>query len=116
MVYYDIYDGEVILDTKVRVVNVVAIQPEITITLKPDVTTIRVGAIYSDDGAISNVGTIVKSGTVDNDRTGVYTITYTVNYMGFTAVKTKYIYVVTASGEYINQTMYYKKEESGWLA
>jgi uncharacterized repeat protein (TIGR02543 family) len=116
LVYYDIYDGDVLLNTKIRVVNVVALQPEIVITLKPDLTTIRVGTPYADDGATSNVGTIVKSGTVDNDKAGVYTITYTVNYMGFSIVKTKYIYVVTASGEYINQTMYYKKEESGWLA
>ncbi len=115
-VYYDIYDGDELLDTLVRIVNVVAIEPEIVITLNPDVTTIRVGSIYKDDGATTNFGTIVKSGSVDNDRVGVYLITYTVDYMGLTAVKTKYVYVVTSSGEYTNQVMYLRKEESGWLA
>jgi len=80
------------------------------------VTTIRVGAPYADDGATTNLGTIVKSGAVDNDQVGVYTITYTVNYMGLTAIKTKFIYVVTASGEYISQALYFKKEESWWFA
>jgi len=116
LVYYDIYDGEMLLDTKLRIVNVIEKQPEINILLNPDLTTIKAGITYVDDGATTNLGTIVKSGNVDNDTPGVYSITYTVDYMGLTSIKTKYVYVVTENGEYFSPTLYYKKEESGWFA
>lgn len=116
LVYYDIYEGELLLDTKIRIVNVTEKQPEINILLNPDLTTIKAGTTYVDDGATTNLGTIVKSGKVDNKTPGVYTITYTVNYMGLTAIQTKYVYVVTENGEYFSPSIYYKKEESGWFA
>ena len=111
-VYYDLYSENEWLETRVRVLNVIADNP-IEITLNPDVTTILVGTKYNDKGIEANLGTISKTGTVDTNVSGIYTIVYTVTYEEYSLSKTKYIYVLESEDLYNTTTLYHKKEEEG---
>lgn len=111
-VYYDLYSENEWLETRVRVLNVIADNP-IEITLNPDVTTILVGTRYNDQGIETNLGTISKTGTVDTNVSGIYTIVYTVTYEEYSLTKTKYIYVLESDDLYDTTTLYHKKEEEG---
>ncbi|MBU1143860.1 MAG: S8 family serine peptidase [Firmicutes bacterium] len=111
-VYYDLYSENEWLETRVRVLNVIADNP-IEITLNPDVTTILVGTRYNDQGIETNLGTISKTGTVDTNVSGIYTIVYTVTYDEYSLTKTKYIYVLESDDLYDTTTLYHKKEEEG---
>ncbi|MBU1093851.1 MAG: S8 family serine peptidase [Firmicutes bacterium] len=113
ILYYDIYDGSTLIDTRVRVVHVIAEASNIEITLNPDVTTIVEGDTYEDQGAVTNIGTIVTTGTVDTETAGTYVITYTVFYNNQMVSKNKYVYVLPSIEESNAPEVYYKKEEDG---
>jgi uncharacterized repeat protein (TIGR02543 family) len=111
-IYYDLYSENEMIDTRLRIVNVINENP-IEITLIPDVTTIEKGDRYVDKGVEVNLGTISKAGLVDTNVSGVYTIVYTVSYGDFSLSKTKYIYVLDSEDLYETTTLYHKKEEEG---
>jgi len=111
-IYYDLYFMDELIDSRLRVVNVIEENP-IVIRLIPDVTTIEVGTKYSDNGIETNLGTITKVGTVNPNVAGKYLIIYTVTYQNYTATKTKYIYVLEKEDLYDSITLYHKKEEEG---
>jgi hypothetical protein len=67
--------------TATRVVNVVdTIAPVVTVT-GDNPATVELGATYTDAGATasdaSNSATVITSGSVDTDKVGTYTLTYT---------------------------------------
>jgi uncharacterized repeat protein (TIGR02543 family) len=114
-IFYDIYEGENLLDTKVRMVRVVEQEPKVTITLNPDVTTIERGNQYVDQGATTNLGELTSSGEVNTNQVGVYVITYEVIYGNQTATKSKYVYVIDQNIPLYNHTSYIKKEQEVWF-
>ena len=111
--YYDIYDGLTLIDTRVRVIHVIPLKTEIKITLNPDITTIFEGDVYEDSGAVTNLGEIVSSGSVDSETEGIYVITYTVFYDNQIVTKNKYVYVLPNSMNPNTTSIYYIKEEDG---
>ncbi len=112
-VYYDIYDQDQVIDTRVRIVHVIDLSPEVVITVNPDVTTILAGDTYDDQGATSNLGDVVTSGTVDTQTEGVYLITYTVTIGDQITTAYKYVYVLNNEPTPTTDT-YYIDERSGW--
>ncbi len=111
-VYYDLYSENELIDTRLRIINTQSDNP-IEITLNPDVTTIEVGTRYTDKGIETNLGTVTKSGTVDTNVAGTYSIIYTVTYLDYTLTKTKYVHVLNSEDLYDTATLYHKKEEEG---
>ncbi|MCR3906647.1 MAG: S8 family serine peptidase [Tenericutes bacterium] len=114
-IYYDIYDNENVIDTKVRMVRVVEKEVDVVITLNPDITTIHLGDKYVDQGATTNLGEITKTGDVNTNEVGVYIITYEVIYQNQSTTKTKYVYVIEQNIPLSNLTAYIKKEQEVWF-
>ncbi|MCF7930219.1 MAG: S8 family serine peptidase [Acholeplasmataceae bacterium] len=110
-IYYDIYDEDTLIDTRIRVVHVIASLVHIEITLNPDITTIYVGDTYIDQGASSNIGEIETTGSVDTQNSGTYVITYRVTFENQIATKNKYVYVLLAVEDDSIVDTYYMKEE-----
>lgn len=111
--YYDIYDNDTLIDTRVRVVHVVPQNVDIKITLNPDITTIYQGDEYEDRGASSNIGEIISSGIVDSQTPGTYVITYSVTFGNQIVTKNKYVYVLPYIEDTNTVDTYYKKEDEG---
>jgi len=95
IVEYDITYADEVVYTLKRIVNVVAPESSVTITLNPGVTTIKVGDDYVDAGATTNIGTVTASGTVDIYQAGVYKVTYSVSINGWIFQKSRYVYVLS---------------------
>jgi uncharacterized repeat protein (TIGR02543 family) len=110
--YVIYYDGKII-DTIDRYVNVV--EPQVMITLNPDVTTIFVGESYVDQGAISNVGPVQSTGVVDTTTIGTYVITYSVTYQQKVYTKSKYVYVLEAPVYESPETLYIIPQKKEWV-
>ena len=110
---YQIYYQDEIIDTITRFVHVV--DPQVIITLNPDVSTIFVGDTYVDSGAISNVGEVVASGSVDTSKIGTYVITYSVTYQEETYHKSKYVYVLEAPIYESPETLYIMPDKKEWM-
>ena len=93
-VYYDLYVDDILVETYVRMVRVVARKPDIVITVYPDVTTILAGDAYTDAGASTNIGDIETTGHVDASIPGVYVITYRVSHEDHEVIRSKYVHVL----------------------
>lgn len=113
ILYYDIYKGSELITSVLRVVNV--IDPIVTITFKPDVTTIYQGETYKDDGAISNVGEVTSSGSVDTNTPGTYEITYEVEFQNKIYTKIKYVYVLEKIDYTTTQSLYLLPSKKEWM-
>jgi uncharacterized repeat protein (TIGR02543 family) len=113
-IVYNILLGDEIIDTKYRMVSVIQ-EERVTITLLPDVTTLKVGDDYEDAGATSNLGEIEVEGQVDTSTPGVYEIIYRVNYEGHIYQKTRYVYVLDNIAYHPEIIVYYRKEEGVYL-
>ncbi|MBU1141231.1 MAG: S8 family serine peptidase [Firmicutes bacterium] len=116
ILFYDIYDTETLIDTRIRIIHVVEPILDVKIALNPDVTTIVQGETYMDMGAQSNYGEVTASGFVDIENAGTYVITYTVVYADQVYTKSKYVYVLQNIDNTIAPVSYYKKDEDGWLS
>lgn len=92
-VTYEVYDGETLIDTKIRMVTILD-QDSVVITFNPDVTSLEVGTVYEDAGAMTSKGEITVSGEVNTAVPGVYALIYTVNIGDTVYQKTKYVYVL----------------------
>ncbi len=112
-IYYDVYKDDVIIDTITRIVNV--IDPQVKITFNPDVTTIYQGDTYKDDGAISNVGEVTSSGSVDVNKPGVYEIIYEIVFENKTYNKTKYVYVLEIEVYKTTESLYLVPSKREWM-
>jgi len=66
----------------------------VVITLNPSVDTLVEGSIYTDPGAIANVGIVVVSGEVNTALPGIYQISYSVEYNGVITTRSRYVCVV----------------------
>jgi uncharacterized repeat protein (TIGR02543 family) len=116
-VYYDLYVFDTHIDTLTRVINVRPKIEEVIITLNPDVTTIKQGELFVDQGAQTNIGTLETIGQVDTTQVGVYQIKYKVTLNDRTFTRSKFVYVIKQSNEQnIIDTSYYKREQGWWLA
>ena len=97
-VRYYCYDKGLLVDSLVRIVNVLENPFKVSITLNDSVTTLFVGDEYIENGAQSNVGIVsVSDSNVDTSKAGVYTVTYLVTYKGISYYKTRYIHVLAAN-------------------
>ena len=91
-IYYDVYKQNELITSILRIVNV--IDPLVTITFNPSITTIYQGDTYKDEGAISNVGEVTQTGEVNTNIVGVYGIIYQTTFKDKIYTKTKYVYVL----------------------
>lgn len=114
-IYYDIYDQDQKIDTRIRVIHVIEAAPDVVITMNPDVTTIIQGDTYQDQGATSNMGDVITSGSVDTNTEGVYLITYTVTINDLSTTAYKYVYVLPNSSNTPTTDQYYVEKRSGWM-
>jgi uncharacterized repeat protein (TIGR02543 family) len=90
---YEVYDGEILLDTKIRMVTIRDQEPVI-ILLNPDITTVLVGDSFEDSGAVASKGDISTRGEVDTSTPGIYELVYSVSFGDTVYEKTKYVYVL----------------------
>ncbi len=111
---YLVYDDETLLDTRIRMVSIVD-QVPIVITINPDVTTIQVGDIYQDAGAISSKGDIITTGEVISSVPGVYPLVYTVTIGDVIYQKTKYVYVLEGNDYHPSIIVGIILEKRWWL-
>jgi hypothetical protein len=93
-VEYDVVFEEEVVETIIRIVNVIEKPQEVIITINEGVTTIFKGDIYTDNGATSNVGEVIIISNIDTSTTGVYKVTYQVNYNEIIYKKSKYVFVI----------------------
>jgi hypothetical protein len=93
-VEYDVIFEEEVVETVIRIVNVIAKPQEVIITINPGITTIVKDDIYTEDGATSNVGEVRIIGNVDTSTTGVYKVTYQVTFNEKVYEKIKYVFVI----------------------
>jgi uncharacterized repeat protein (TIGR02543 family) len=112
-VIYEIYYQDEVIDTITRYVHV--LEPTVMITLNPDVTTLFEGDLYEDQGAFSNVGNVLATGSVDTSVRGTYVITYTVIYNKQTYEKSKYVYVLRAPKIDTVETQYVIPDKKEWM-
>ncbi len=112
-IIYNIYDGGELLYSISRYVRVIEPETDVNITLNPGISTIYLGEEYTEEGATSNVGEIVISGTVDTANIGIYYITYTVEYNGMTYAKTRIVTVLDQSVKTVQviTALSYKEED-----
>ena len=75
---YIVMKNDEVIDELIRIVRVIEKEEEITITLNPGVSTLRVGDTFVDAGATASVGEVFTLGTVDTSKAGVYLIEYQV--------------------------------------
>jgi hypothetical protein len=93
-VEYDVVFEEEVVETIIRIVNVIEKPQEVIITINEGVTTIFKGDIYTDNGATSNVGEVIIISNIDTSTTGVYKVTYQVTYNEIIYKKSKYVFVI----------------------
>jgi uncharacterized repeat protein (TIGR02543 family) len=115
VLYYDLYANDEVVWTLVRVVNVIA-QPNVKISLNPDITTIFVGDTYEDAGATSTFGEVIATNDVDTTTSGVYTVTYQVFYNDQYYTKIKYVYVLEPLDISTTQSLDIIEKQKGWLS
>ncbi len=94
LITYNIYYQDELVYYLSRVINVSNQIENVIITLNDGVDTIVKGASYIEVGATSNVGEVIVIGSVDNNETGQYKITYQVEYNGVIHEKSRYVYVI----------------------
>lgn len=112
---YDIYhDGEII-DVRYRVIHVLSPQPNVEMILNPDVTTLKVGETYVDQGATSPQGEITVTGSVDTNTPGTYMLTYTLVYNEKTYQITKMVHVLSETDYYIRPILYVDDRKGVWF-
>ncbi len=90
---YRVYDGETLIDTRIRMVSILDQEP-VVITINPNVTTIQMGDTYQDLGATSSKGDVVISGEVNTSVPGVYQLIYSVTLDDTIYQKSKFVYVL----------------------
>ena len=114
MITYLVYDGQILIDTRIRMVSLIHQEP-VMITLNPDVTTLQMGDDYQDPGAVVSRGELVITGEVDTMTPGIYELNYTVTIDDVRYKKTKYVYVLTENDYHPMTTIGIIPEKKWWL-
>ena len=96
-IIYNIYDEETIVYSISRYVRVVENPVQIEIVLNPGISTLYQGELYVETGAISNLGDVTISGSVNTSLPGIYYILYEVEYNGAIYSKTRIVNVLDNS-------------------
>ncbi|MDY0278619.1 MAG: InlB B-repeat-containing protein, partial [Acholeplasma sp.] len=91
---YDIFFEGELVDTRIRLVNVLDKPQEVIITINEGVTTVLKGEDYIETGASSNIGEVVIDSNVDTNITGVYKVTYRVTIEGTVHEKSKFVFII----------------------
>ena len=94
LITYNIYYQDELVYNLSRIVNVSNQVENVIITLNNGVDTIIKGTLYIEVGATSNVGEVIIIGSVNNNETGQYKITYQVEYNGVIHKRSRYVYVI----------------------
>ncbi len=94
---YKIYFKDELVGQITRIVHIIDNPVNIEIKLNKAVTTIIVGGNYNETGATVNHGTLEIIGNVDTNKSGVYIITYQVEYNDEIYSKSRYVYVIEDS-------------------
>lgn len=112
---YIVTDAYGNVSTITRVIHVYEPTPKIDFYLNPALTSIEVGSTYQDPGCTATINgetfnCSIEENTADTAISGVYTITYSVDYNGETYTHNRYIFVYDVNDNGV-QTLYYRKEE-----
>ena len=91
---YDIYFEQELVDTIIRIVNVIETPENPIITINEGVTTILTGDDYIETGATSNVGEVIIESNVDTNVVGIYKVTYRVIINDTIFEKVKFVFVI----------------------
>lgn len=94
VVEYDVIFEEEVVETIIRIVNVIEKPQEVIITINPGITTILKDDVYTENGALSNVGEVIITSNVDTSNTGIYNVTYQVTFNEVIYEKNKYVFVI----------------------
>jgi hypothetical protein len=113
-VIYKIYEGDLLIDTRYRMVTIDQTSQRIQIELNPGIDTIEVGETYVDQGATSNVGVIVTDNQVDAETPGIYQVIYQVTIENVTTQRTRYVYVLASESYHPVVTLYIIPRVEGW--
>ena len=93
-VEYDVIYEEEVVETVIRMVNVIEKPQEVIITINPGITTILKDDVYTEEGATSNVGDVIVISDIDTSITGIYKVTYQVTFNEIIYEKSKYVFVI----------------------
>ncbi|PKK95400.1 MAG: hypothetical protein CVV60_01485 [Tenericutes bacterium HGW-Tenericutes-5] len=93
-VEYDVIYEEEVVETVIRMVNVIEKPQEVIITINPGITTILKDDVYTEEGATSNVGDVIVISDIDTSVTGIYKVTYQVTFNEIIYEKCKYVFVI----------------------
>jgi len=115
IIRYDVIYEDEIIDTRYRVVHILAPLQEIEISINPDITTLKVGDTYIDQGAVSTYGTVTSTGVVDTSIPGIYEIIYTVTYQDVTYHKIKRIHVLDDVSYHAQPVLYFDDKKGVWM-
>ncbi|HAX02387.1 MAG TPA: hypothetical protein DEA30_00655 [Acholeplasmataceae bacterium] len=113
-IIYKIYEGDLLIDTRYRMVTIDQTNQFIQIELLPGVDTIEVGETYIDQGATSNVGVVVTDNQVDDKTPGIYLVIYEVTLEDITTQRTRYVYVLESESYHPVVTLYIIPRPEGW--
>lgn len=113
-IIYKIYEGDLLIDTRYRMVTIDQTNQWVQIELNPGVDTIEVDEKYIDQGATSNVGVIVTDNQVDVETPGIYQVIYEVTIEDVTIQKTRYVYVLETENYHPAVTLYIIPRSEGW--
>jgi uncharacterized repeat protein (TIGR02543 family) len=109
VIIYKLFYEDEMIDLLVRVVHVIENSEIILVTINPSITTLYEGETYVEEGASSNVGDVLISGTVDTNQPGIYQIFYTVSHQNQIITKSIYVYVIERVEMQIDE-LYISKE------
>ncbi|MDD3958088.1 MAG: InlB B-repeat-containing protein, partial [Candidatus Izemoplasmatales bacterium] len=92
-----------------RIIHLIDAPRTVEIHLNPGITTLRLGEVYVESGAISSQGNVEIIGDVNTEVAGVYVITYRVSFEDETYEKKRYVYVTDDTDA--SQSVYYVHRE-----
>lgn len=115
VIRYDIWHEDEIIDQRYRIVHIISSNPILEIQINPDVTTLKIGDTYTDQGAQSSQGTLTSSGFVDTSKPGVYEIVYTLTYLDITLVKVKKVHVLDDVIYHAQPVLFFEDKKGVWL-
>jgi uncharacterized repeat protein (TIGR02543 family) len=88
-----------------RIIHLVDMPITVEIHLNPGITTLKLGEVYVECGAISSQGNVEIIGDVNTEVAGVYVIPYRVTFEEETYEKKRYVYVYDDADT--SQSVYY---------